>query len=83
MAVTADESTGAVTTLAPSTGSFEQVTARYSPSSVKWSIPLAVGIVRFDLSRTDLTLVREIVATKILRRDIAACKILETPKRAF
>ena len=83
LAVTADEANGSVTTLATHSGFSERLTAVFSPTSVKWSTFKSYGGLRYELSRTDLTLVRELVVGENVTRDAGTCKIQEVPKRAF
>jgi hypothetical protein len=83
LAVTADEANGAVTTLMTSTGYTERRVAVFSPISGKWNSPSRYTTLRYELSRTDLTLVRELVIGDHVTKEIASCKIQETPKRAF
>lgn len=81
--VTADEASGTVTTLVQSSGFSERRTAVFSPTSVKWSSPMSFGGLRYDLSRTDLSIKRDLVIGDKTFPEQGICRIQTAPKRAF
>ncbi len=75
--ITADEANSSVTVSLPSTGFVRRAPAAFTAADVRFSL----GGVFYEISRTDLTVVRSVPVIK--RVDKTKC-ILETPKpRAF
>jgi len=83
LSITADEESGSVTTLMESTGYSERRTAVFSPTSVRWSSPSDFGGLRYDLSRTSLTIVRDLIIGDKTFTDRGTCAVQKAPKRAF
>jgi hypothetical protein len=83
LSVTPDEDSGSVTTLVENTGHSERQTAVFSPTSVRWNSPMSFGGLRYALSRTDLTIVRDLVIGDKTFTDNGTCKLQKAPERKF
>ena len=83
MLVIADESAGSVTTHSGPTGYSERRSAVFSPTSVRWASPSPSGGLRYDLSRTNLNIVRNLVIGEKTFTDRGRCKLQPPPPRAF
>lgn len=83
LTVAADEASGSVTTLSEASGYSERRSAVFTPTSVRWASPSPAGGLRYDISRTKLTIVRDLVVGSKTISDRGICKLQTAPKRAF
>ena len=83
LSVTADEDSGTVTTVVENTGHSERQNAVFSATSVRWNSPMDYGGLRYEISRTDLSIVRDLVIGDKTFTDRGTCAVQKAPKRAF
>ena len=83
MLVAADEADGSVTTHSGPTGYSERRSAVFSPTSVRWASPSPSGGLRYALSRTNLSITRDLVIGDKTVTDHGTCKLQAPPRRAF